>query len=690
MKKMTEQDGSSLDMVTENLEALKGLFPEAFTEDEVDYEVLRELLGDTVSESEEKYGLTWHGKKKARQIALIPSLGTLRPCKEESVDWNTTQNLFIEGDNLEVLKLLQKSYANKVKMIYIDPPYNTEGDFIYPDRYQDNLNTYLRYTGQIDDEGFKLTSNTEASGRKHTNWLNMMLPRLKLARNLLSDEGLIVSHIDEHEFSNLVALMDEVFGPENNLGLIVWDKRNPKGDATKIATQHEYLVVYAKHVDVLKEKHPLKRPKENAERMLAKAKAVFSKMGGKHVPSDLENTVKKYDIPLDLEDYRKPYALGEINEEYKEWLKHQDVSGGEAAYKHIDENGLVFRTVSMAWPNKQQAPEEYWIPLIHPSTGKPCPLPARGWRNPPPTMKELFDKGLIVFGDDETKQPERKYLLHENMDENIPSVIPFGGSDDALLKELGIPFDNPKPLKFAKNILKYFLGENGIVIDFFAGSGTTAHACVDLNLEQNAQHHHIMVQLPEQLDAKKQEQKPAFKFCQDNGLPTNIAEIGKERIRRAASKIKEENPEYEGDLGFKVFKLDSSNIRAWNPDRNDLEQTLIDHMEHLVEGRSEEDVLYELLLKRGVDLTVPIEEKTITGKTVYSIGYGVLFACLDTAVSHEQVEPLAMGIIDWHKELEPASDTQVVFRDSAFESDIAKTNMTAILEQHGIAHVRSL
>ncbi|MFV9646998.1 MAG: DNA methyltransferase, partial [Desulfobacterales bacterium] len=383
-------------------------------------------------------------------------------------------------------------------------------------------------------------------------------------------------------------------------------------------------------------------------------------------------------------------SLDKINEEYKDWLKLQDVSGGEAAYNFIDESGNIYQSVSMAWPNKQQAPDEYFIPLLHPETGKPCPLPERGWRNPPATMKGLLDMGLILFGDDETKQPRRKYLLYENMDENIPSVVPFGGSDDALLKDLGIPFDNPKPLKFVKTILKYFLSKDGIVIDFFAGSGTTAHACVDLSLEQKAQHHYIMVQLPEQLDSKKKEQKAAFKFCQDNELPTNIAEIGKERIRRAAAKIREENPNYTGDLGFKVFKLDSSNIRAWNPDRNDLEQTLFDHMEHLVEGRSEEDVLYELLLKRGVDLTVPIEGKTITGKTVYSIGYGVLFACLNAAISREEVEDLAQGIIDWHKELKPAGDTQVVFRDSAFKNDIAKTNMTAILEQNGIKHVRSL
>ncbi len=242
-------------------------------------------------------------------------------------------------------------------------------------------------------------------------------------------------------------------------------------------------------------------------------------------------------------------------------------------------------------------------------------------------------------------------------------------------------FDFPKPTKLIETICKQASEEGDIVLDFFAGSCTTAHAVMKVCNEDGETRRFIMIQLPEPTDGKSLANKAGY---------ITIAKIGQERIRRAAAKIKEENPEYEGDLGFKVFKLDSSNIRAWNPDRNDLEQTLIDHMEHLVEGRSEEDVLYELLLKRGVDLTVPIEEKTITGKTVYSIGYGVLFACLDTAISRDEIEDLAKGIIDWHKELEPAGDTQVVFRDSAFANDIAKTNMTAILEQHGIAHVKSL
>jgi len=259
------------------------------------------------------------------------------------------------------------------------------------------------------------------------------------------------------------------------------------------------------------------------------------------------------------------------------------------------------------------------------------------------------------------------------------------------LERMGIPFQYPKPKQLLSYILRLGAEPGGYVMDFFSGSCTTAHSVLELNLEGNSNLlNFIMVQLPEPLNSEDAKQKPGYDFCQQLSIPENIAEIAKERIRRCAAKIKEENPEYDGDLGFKVFKLDSSNIRAWNPDRNDLEKTLFDHMEHLVKGRSEEDVLYELLLKRGVDLTVPIEEKTITGKTVYSIGYGVLFVCLDSAISREQVEDLAMGIINGHKELEPVGDTQVVFRDSAFANDIAKTNMTAILEQHGIAHVRSL
>lgn len=664
MKSVELKDGESADVVAENIDHLKELFPEAFSEGGVDFDTLRQLLGDAkvLDEGEEKYGLNWHGKKKARQIALTPSTGTLLPCPEESVDWDNTKNIFIEGDNLEVLKLLQKSYANRVKMIYIDPPYNTDGDFIYPDRFQDDLDTYLKYSGQVDDKGLKISSSTETYGRRHTSWLNMMWPRLKLARHLLTDDGIIAIHIDEHEFSNLTALLDNIFGAENNVGPIVWNKKNPKGDAAKVATQHEYLILYSKNFEKLKEKSPIKRAKANAELMLAKAKALFDK-------------------DVDLE---------RVNKSFREWLNKQPVSGGEAAYKYIDKDGHVYRNVSMSWPNKQQAPDDYLIPLKHPVTGKNCPIPERGWRNPSKTMKELLDKNLIIFGADEAKQPERKYYLHENMEENIPSVLPYAGSDDALLKELGIPFDNPKPVNFVQSILRYFLRNDDVVMDFFAGSGTTAHGCIKLNAEMGYANKFIVVQLPEKIEMDKKEQKTAYDFCKKNNLPKNISEISKERIRRAAHKIQVENPEYDGDLGFKVFKLASSNIKAWNPDGGDLEESLLSNEKHLVDGRIEQDILYELLLKRGVDLAVPIEHREVIAKSIYSIGYGALFACFDESITKDQVEEIAQGIITWHGELAPSSDTQVFFRDSAFYDDVSKTNMVAILNQRGITHVRSI
>lgn len=305
-------------------------------------------------------------------------------------------------------------------------------------------------------------------------------------------------------------------------------------------------------------------------------------------------------------------------------------------------------------------------------------------------MKALLDTGQIIFGEDETKQPERKYLLHENMDENIPSIIPYGGSDDALLKSLGIPFDNPKPVGFARVLLQCFLGEEDIVLDFFAGSATAGHASWELNAAEGCKNRFILVQLPELLDPAKKEQKEAHKFCVKQKVPPNIAEIAKERLRRAAKKIKEENPMFAGDLGFRVFKLGSSNIREWEPDRDNIAKTLEESVEHLKADRTEADILYELLLKLGLDLCIPIEKRIIAGKDVHTIGNGVLIACLSAAISRKEVEPLAQGIVEWHKALAPAGDTTCVFRDSAFADDVAKTNMAAILDQNGIRNVRSL
>lgn len=624
MKKLTQQDGQSLDIVNENLESLKGIFPEAFAEDGVDFEVLRQLLGDAVADGEEKYGLNWYGKKKARQIALTPSLGTLRPCKEESVDWDTTQNLFIEGDNLEVLKLLQKSYANKVKMIYIDPPFNTGKEFIYPDKFQDNLDTYLRYTGQKDDEGFKLSSNTESSGRYHTNWLNMMLPRLKLARGLLKEDGVIFISIDDGEVANLRKICDEIFGEENLIAKIVWKKSYGGGAKSKHAViLHEYILMYSKS-------------KED--------------IGIIELPPD-DGVLKYYKYKDNQYEQRGPYRKQPL-----------------ATNSMDDRPNLKF---PIHYEGHEILPEKQWQ-----------------WSKERVNLALSKDELVIRKRKGGWTVDYKQYLKNEDgvVRGSKLFTIQDGPYTQIGTGEIKNLFGNGKIFTFPKpsGLIRHLAGitsDDDLILDFFAGSCPTAHAILNLNSIEGGNRRFIMVQLPEQCDKTSE----AFKF----GYKT-IAEIGKERIRRVAEKLKEENPDFGGDLGFKVFKLDSSNISAWNPDRNNLEQTLLDHLEHLVEGRSEEDVLYELLLKRGVDLTVPIEEKSINGKTVYSIGYGVLFACLDTTITQEQVEVLAMGIMDWRKELEPSSDTQVVFRDSAFDGDIAKTNMTAILQQHGIAHVRSL
>lgn len=653
MEKLTEQDGESLNIVDENLEILFTAFPEAFSEDGLNFETLRQLLGDAVDDKEEKFGLNWFGKKEARKIALTPSLGTLRPCPEESVDWDSTQNLFIEGDNLEVLKLLQRSYAGKVKMIYIDPPYNTGKEFIYPDKFQDNLMTYLKYTGQIDDEGMKFSSNTESSGRKHTNWLNMMYPRLKLSKNLLRRDGVLFISIDENEADNLKAICNEIFGEENLLGRLVW-KNATDNNPTNIAIEHEYVLVYCKNRNELE---PVWKSSVSDIRdvLLRKGKELIARHSS---PDELQAAYTSW--------FR----------EYKPQLWPLD------GYKYIDNGGVYAGIRGVHNPGK----EGYRYDVIHPVTGLPCVEPLMGYRFPQETMDQLLLDGKIIFGKDHKKIIELKSYA-EDFQEKLSSLIEIDGRSGAydvrkLFPEFKKAFDNPKPIRFLMSFIPFLSKtEEDIVLDFFAGSCSTAHALMELNAKDGQERKYIMVQLPEKCGEKSEPFKAGI---------TRISELSKERIRRAAAKIKDENPNYEGDLGFKVFKLDSSNIRAWSPNRLDLEQTLLDHEEHLVPGRSEQDVLYELLLKRGVELAVPIEEKTIAGKAVYSIGYGALFACLNETISREEVEELSHGIIAWHKELAPASDTQIVFRDSAFTDDVPKTNMAAILEQNGIAHVRSL
>jgi adenine-specific DNA-methyltransferase len=623
---MEKLNGQSADVIAENIDQLKTLFPEAFTEGNIDFDTLKQLLGGTVEEREEKYGLNWHGKRRARQLALTPSTGTLRPCPEESVDWDTTQNLMIEGDNLEVLKLLQKSYANKIKLIYIDPPYNTGNDFVYPDDFRDNIKNYQMLTGQIDSDGRKITSNSEASGRFHTDWLNMIYPRLKLARNLLRNDGVIFISIDDGELPGLRLVADDVFGEENFIACFIWKSRQNKDNrtVTGASIDHEYLVCYG-----------------NSIRGAARDKSQYSNPDG---------------------DPRGDWASANM--------------------------------VGIATADRR--PNLHYD-LIDPATGLNYGCPEMGWRYERSTMAKLIAENRILWPASPDGRPRRKAFINE-LDSDFTGFSTIvgegvftrdGTADIDSLFEVRV-FNFPKPVRLITDILEQGSDENDIVLDFFAGSGTTGHAAMASNAGGNINRRFILVQLPEQLDPENKEQKTAADYCDKLGKFRTIAELTKERLRRASKKIKAQNPLFAGDLGFRVFKLDSSNIRAWQPNRDDLEKTLLDHAEHIVAGRSEQDILYELLLKLGLDLTVPIEQKTIAGKFVHSVGAGALLVCLSETIDRDTIEPLAQGIVGWHKELKPAVDTRVVFRDSAFADDVAKTNITAILQQHGLDDVRSL
>jgi len=632
MKKLLNGDPEtrSADTIDESLDRLKALFPEAFAEGKVDFDVLRQLLGDAVDGSDEKYGLNWHGKRHARQLALTPSTGTLRPCPEDSVDWDATQNLMIEGDNLEVLKLLQKSYAGKVKLIYIDPPYNTGEDFVYPDNYRNNIRNYLELTGQTDDQGRKLSSNAKSSGRFHTEWLCMMYPRLKLCRDLLRADGLLFVSMGDFEIGHLRTILDEVFGSDNFEGHIHWRRRhNQPNDRTKmLGLVAEHLLCYARDSAAYK-------------------RSGAGKVGITGSFSNPDN------------DSRGNWAT-------KPWKVGTSQSGSR--YTILTPTGRAY--------------DEEWM----------------GEKS---TFEKLLADGRIVFPRSGDGAPRKKYFYHEREEEgqcatNWWSHSQFGhnqGGSETLRQLLGENnlFNNPKPVELMEGIISVSNAKDeDIVMDFFSGSGTTGHAVIATNQRMSDNLRYILVQLPEKLGADNKEQVAAALYCDGLGKERNIAELTKERLRRAGAKIKEENPDYDGDLGFRVFKLDKSNIRAWDPMPDNLEDALQDAIDHIRPGRTEQDILYELLLKLGLDLCAPIETREVAGKTVHSVGGGTLIACLDERIASEDAEPLASGIADWHAQAKHGSDASVIFRDSAFADDIAKTNTAAILNQRGLKNVRSL
>jgi len=408
--------------------------------------------------------------------------------KGEQTEPTNSGNKIIHGDNLEALKSLLPEYEGKVKCIYIDPPYNTgkEG-WVYNDSV--NHPKILKWLGEVvGKEGEDLS--------RHDKWLCMMYPRIQLLHKLLKDDGIITIHIDENEYHNLVIILEEVFGKKNNLGTIIWDKKNPKGDSKKLSYQHESIIVFCKNADLVKGN--VKRKKKNAKKIIEFSLKVFAKIGKESYPEDILQLCKKYKLDKAVfKEYKFVYDLGTVNKEFADWINSQDFSGGEKAYKFIDENGDVYQSVSMAWPNKKRAPDEYFIPLIHPKTKGECPVPERGWRNPPETMKLLLEKDLILFGKDDSTQPRRKYLLKENMFENISSLIGFGGSDDDFQKQIGIKLENPKPYSFATELVDWFSEPDSIVLDSFAGSGTTAHAVLKLNSEDEGSRKFILIQCDE-------------------------------------------------------------------------------------------------------------------------------------------------------------------------------------------------
>ncbi|MDP3281821.1 MAG: site-specific DNA-methyltransferase [Nitrosomonas sp.] len=661
MEKLTAQDteAQSADIKAVNIAQLKTLFPELLTESAngiaINVDVLKQLVGDaTATDAEEKYGLNWHGKRRARQIALTPSTGTLRPCRDESVDWNTTQNLMIEGDNLEVLKLLQKSYAGKVKLIYIDPPYNTGKDFVYPDNFQDNIKNYLELTGQVEG-GRKISSNSEASGRFHTDWLNMMYPRLKLARNLLREDGVMFVSIDENELDNLLRMGNEIFGEENFVGLIA-AQLNPRGRHLDrfLARTHEYLCVFAKDAE------------SNALYSIAKDE----RMAAEYRKEDDRGKFRE----LELRN-RNP-AFNRLTRPNLYYPIYVDPTTGSVSIERSVQYSIE------VFPKNSEGGDSCWT-----------------WGREKLAAEKSIVSGRQV-ADGGWRINRKDYLVDENGKSamTLPKALWIDKSFNNDLGKKAIQelfdktvFDFPKSPAFVAKTIEIGSESNDLVLDFFGGSGTTGQAVMAQNFADGGKRRYILVQLPEPLDPENKDQKIAADFCNQLGKPLTIAELTKERLRRAAAKIKDDNPIlFAGDTGFRAFKLDTSNIRAWNPDRDNLGKTLLDHEEHILPGRTEADIVYELLLKLGLDLCVPIESRTFAGKTVGAIGGGVLLTCLAERITTQEVEALAQGIVAWHKELAPAGDTTCVFRDSAFENDIAKSNLAAILEQYGIANVRSL
>lgn len=587
MAEIEKMNLESLDIVDDRLQRMRELFPEVFTESGIDFEKLRLELGDAVDDGDERYAFSWKGKHDAIRVSQIPSDGTLRPCPEKGSNWDTTNNLFIEGENLEVLKLLQRSYHGAVKQIYIDPPYNTGGDFVYTDTYGDRIRHYLEIA-HLDEQ-----SNPDTSGANHTRWCNLMYPRLRLARELLANDGAIFISIDDHEYKNAIEICHEIFGEANYIATIVRNTNSSKNQSLFVSVSHEYCLVYAKNIDVLKAKHADNKwavEKNNVDEYVAKVKQL-QEMG---------------------------LSVEEITEELKTLTKYPRFTDF-VNYWYFDNRGLYQKGDMGGVPNGN--PE----PIFNPLTGNYDPVPPGGFRYKPDTMKKLAEEGRIHFHTDGSL-PRVKRYLSENMTQRPKSIMSDDQRPDVnmLNKEFETPFDNPKQLSFIERIVS-ISDPDAIVLDFFAGSATTAHAVMKLNAEKGAARRFIMVQIPQPCPAKSDAAKRGFK---------NICEIGEERIRKAAGKIAAECDDTDKtDMGFRVFQLDYSGIEKPEPGQLVLNVVKPD--------RTDLDIVYEMMLKWGLDLSLPVEKEDAAGYLCYSVAYGELICCLDRGLTVEALEAIA-------------------------------------------------
>lgn len=656
----------SPDLSQDNIAKIRALFPGCVTEarDEatgavrlaVDFDQLRQELSDHIVEGpQERYDTTWPGKKDALLASNSPIGKTLRPALAESANYEITKNLFVEGDNLEALKLLQETYLGSIDLIYIDPPYNTGSDFIYEDNFSESAQDFFARSMQIDQEGNRLTANLESNGRFHSDWMSMIYSRLRLAKNLLSRDGVILASIGPEELKNLLAMMGDVFGEGNRISVLTWEKGR-KNDSTFFSDSAEYIIIFAKDKVALSAKGKWREKKDGMEPILEHYSRLRDELGGNH--QEIEKRMREFYAALDDENPSKKLAH----------------------FFRSDDRGLFFgadiSSASTSIPDYE---------IIHPITKKPVKKPSRGWGATEPVMLERIKNDEVLFGPDESTIPLKKsYLTDVDSIVKTPVLYKDGRAASGVLKSLfgDVVFSNPKDHEVLSEVFSYCIQGNqrATILDFFAGSGSTAHAVLSMNALDGGSRRFIVVQLPEELDAAQATSpaakvtiQKAVKFLDSIGKPRDIAEISKERIRRAGRKILEGecHPDWNRDVGFRVLKVDTSNMKDVYYRPHELKQSdLLDMVDNVKEGRTAEDLLFQVLVDWGVDLTLPIRRETVQGKTVFFVDDNALVACFESGITEDLVKELA-----GHEPL------RVVFRDNGFVSDAVKINVEQIFRQ---------